>query len=72
MTPEFKTLTLITTIVDPNGPGGCNGPPLPVGVARITRRAENGATLTRTFGEPRADLLDVDLAKLSDAEILRL
>jgi hypothetical protein len=64
--------TIITTIVDSNGPGGCNAPPIEVGVFRVTRLREQGPTITREFGEPRVDLLDADFDAMTDDEIANI
>ena len=60
MTAEPQTTT--RTVVAPGKDG----------VLRVTRRAANGATITKQFREPRADLLGVDLDALSDSEIVKL
>jgi hypothetical protein len=72
MTKHREPLTMITTIVAPNGPGGCNGPPIEVGVVRVTRVREQGPTVTKWFGEPRGDLLDTDWDALTDSEIANM
>jgi hypothetical protein len=64
--------TIITTIVDSNGPGGCNAPPIEVSVFRVTRLREQGPTITREFGEPRVDLLDADFDAMTDDEIANI
>jgi hypothetical protein len=58
----------VDTIVEPDGLGGCNGPPIPVGVAQVSRIRDNAPTITRTFDPPRADLLDADWDSMSDDE----
>jgi hypothetical protein len=46
--------------------------PITVGVFRVTRIRAAGPSITKTFGEPRADLLAVDFDALSDEEIANL
>jgi hypothetical protein len=65
-------MTIVERVVDPNGPGGCNGPPIEAGVFRVTRLYDDRPAVTRTFGEPRADLLDVDWDALSDEQIMTI
>jgi hypothetical protein len=64
--------TLIQTIVEPNGPGGCDGPPIRIGVRKVIRSRENAASLAVVFDPPSATLLDTDFDALSDDEILAL
>src|SRR5467141_756800 len=44
-TPPFEPITITTTIVAPNGPGGVDGPPIRVGVHGVTRTRKNAAPL---------------------------
>jgi hypothetical protein len=64
--------TFVQTVVEPNGPGGCNGPPIEVGVIGVTRTSPAAPTIAVSFPEPREDLLDTDFDEMSDDEIAAL
>jgi hypothetical protein len=72
MTAPFEPFTLATVIVEPNGPGGINGPPIRVGVYKIVRTRENAPSLSVTFDPPDATLLDTDFDAMSDDDLLAL
>jgi hypothetical protein len=67
-----EPITIVHTIVAPNGPGGINGPPIPIGVYKIVRTRKNASSILATFDPPNATLLDVDFDAMSDDEILAL
>ena len=67
-----EVLTIVNTVVSPNGPGGCNGPPIEEGIVSVRRVGPGGVLVTRTFGEPRRDLLGVNWDQLTDDEIASL
>ena len=71
-TPPFEPITITTTIVAPNGPGGVDGPPIRVGVHGVTRTRKNAAPLKVVFDPPDATLLDVDFDAMSDDELAAL
>jgi hypothetical protein len=64
--------TLVHTVVEPNGPGGCNGSPIEVGVIGITRTSPVAPPIAVSFPEPREDLLDTDFDEMSDEEMAAL
>jgi hypothetical protein len=72
VTAPVEPFTLTTTIVEPNGPGGINGPPIRVGVYRVIRTRKNAASLTVTFNPPNAALLDTDFDAMTDDELAAL
>jgi hypothetical protein len=56
----FESLTIVHTIVAPNGPGGCDGPPIDCGVCERTKTIPRGY-LKETWSEPypaKAELPD--------------
>jgi hypothetical protein len=66
---KFQPLTLVHVVVEPNRPGGCDGPPIEVGVGRIMRTREHAKSIEVTFDPPRADLLGVDFDPWTDEQI---
>jgi len=65
----MESETLVRIAVEPNGPGGCNGPPIEVGVIRVTRIRSNAPNIERTFDPPNATLLGADFCTMSDTDI---
>jgi len=58
-TPKpFEPLLIVRTIVGPNGPGGCNGPPIQLGVASRTRTIPGGS-IEEIWPEPWPQLADL-------------
>jgi hypothetical protein len=62
-----KPLTIIHMVVEPNGPGGIDGEPIPVGVAMITRIRPGEPAVVRHFDPPRADLLSASEEEIAAA-----
>jgi hypothetical protein len=68
----WKRLTVIRTIVRPNGPGGIDGDPIDMGVARIVRTRRNAPPVEVVLDAPAMDLLDADFDAMTDDELMAL
>jgi hypothetical protein len=68
----FVPMTMVRHCVEPNGPGGCDGPPIEAGVFEVTRTRKNAPAIVRWFDPPRLDLLDVEWERLTDEQVMEL
>jgi hypothetical protein len=70
--PKFDQLTMVETIVAPNGPGGCDGDPIRLGIGEITRNRKNAPPIVISFDPPDETLLDADWDAMTDDDLLAL